>query len=973
MEKTTEELSQSDGWIIKSSKRHPDRVYYFNINSGVSTWDKPVPVSSKERIQTQKHTNVWNKQVTDIYDEIKSPNILSTEISSDEEDIENNKVNESDVNRKSQKRNLESEESSENEDETLTNCNSLTVIETSVITEKKICTAQNRENTSILPSKNKSPKLQTASANSKVNLSLTDSTSTPTANSKVNPSLTNSKAANSKASPPLKKNAMNANSKIPSVTKSPKTTCASNLKSSSSVTNTSITNSSTILSATKSAKNISATNKSSTNINTPGRKKVSFQLPKQATPIHSKSLNTSKKGCISTESKIVAAVERSKAKKERRKNSRNLKKSASLSSSETKVVRIQQNASPLTQERKTDTVSDTAIKIIDTASKDASEDAVKNQSENSDALVEMISVLPTPPSDSIVESDDECIMDYEDFSEEKTEDIPSFTETSFSQSNDEDIEMLDISRDSALSTIPSYEDSLLKNYFIVLDTNVLLRKLDYIYELKNTPVNGCGPPHFLIPWVVLQELDSLKKNKNGRQKEIASEGGQKGDFGKAVRLAISFLNSMLKSNNPRFHTQHPYEAEDFRKDFRRNNDDKILQCCLWLVGKGIPQEKIILYTFDKNLYNKAIACNIICCDGDLLKEKLIPDLIIKDYSYTDTVKSIKSSFASDHDKAVKYSNQKSQEVKFKQTYKEIEMKIHTLMLDVREMLRNILDPLFEKEMDEAYGDAWHFFPIQRHILKGILQGIVKYWRTVFALIFDKEDKSIFEFLLEKAKNPDGFTGKQEECLALLSNIEDFLFIIKRKYPQVTISLDLNQTKKAVEEEFLKLDDCEKSLLAIECELQESEVYCVLEVLNYNWNAINYLCGCCLDFCGISHDIVYAVEGEMPPQSVFKRVIPDLQRSLFIMKNLMKRIIDNFKTSRCDKHLFKEFYKALIGLLPSLDIEFENPILNNFTPVILERFCRLPEHRSRFEDGYKQLLYFHEKLGKAVYYVLNNMY
>ncbi|GIY73014.1 transcriptional protein SWT1 [Caerostris extrusa] len=388
--------------------------------------------------------------------------------------------------------------------------------------------------------------------------------------------------------------------------------------------------------------------------------------------------------------------------------------------------------------------------------------------------------------------------------------------------------MSKISRDSAISTIPSYEDSLLKSYFIVLDTNVLLRKLDYIHELKTLQLMVVDHLIFLIPW-------------NGRQKEIASEGGQKGDFGKAVRLAISFLNSMLKSNNPRFHTQHPYEAEDFRKDFRRNNDDKILQCCLWLVGKG------------------TIACNIICCDGDLLKEKLIPDLIIKDYSYTDNVKSMKSSFASNYDKAVKYNNQKSQEVKFKQTRKEIEMKIHTLMLDVREMLRNILDPLFEKEMDEAYGDAWHFFPIQRHILKGILQGIVKYWRTVFALIFDKEDKSIFEFLLEKAKNPDGFTGKQEECLALLSNIKDFLFIIKRKYPEVAISVDLNQTKKAVEQEFLKLDDCEKSLLAIECELQESEVYCVLEVLNYNWNAINYLCGCCLDFCGISHDIVYAVE------------------------------------------------------------------------------------------------------------------
>ena len=29
------------GWVVKQSKSYPDRVYYFNVNSGASTWEFP--------------------------------------------------------------------------------------------------------------------------------------------------------------------------------------------------------------------------------------------------------------------------------------------------------------------------------------------------------------------------------------------------------------------------------------------------------------------------------------------------------------------------------------------------------------------------------------------------------------------------------------------------------------------------------------------------------------------------------------------------------------------------------------------------------------------------------------------------------------------------------------------------------------------------------------------------------------------
>jgi len=29
------------GWVVKQSKSYPDRVYYFNVNTGSSSWEFP--------------------------------------------------------------------------------------------------------------------------------------------------------------------------------------------------------------------------------------------------------------------------------------------------------------------------------------------------------------------------------------------------------------------------------------------------------------------------------------------------------------------------------------------------------------------------------------------------------------------------------------------------------------------------------------------------------------------------------------------------------------------------------------------------------------------------------------------------------------------------------------------------------------------------------------------------------------------
>lgn len=74
--------------------------------------------------------------------------------------------------------------------------------------------------------------------------------------------------------------------------------------------------------------------------------------------------------------------------------------------------------------------------------------------------------------------------------------------------------------------------------YIVLDTNVLLSHLQFLVELKDYAIKGVGRPVLVVPWVVMQELDALKSNK---EKKV----------GERARRAIASLHSCFSNRHPR--------------------------------------------------------------------------------------------------------------------------------------------------------------------------------------------------------------------------------------------------------------------------------------------------------------------------------------------------------------------------------------------------------------------------------------
>ncbi|KAJ4943682.1 hypothetical protein JOQ06_006180 [Pogonophryne albipinna] len=145
---------------------------------------------------------------------------------------------------------------------------------------------------------------------------------------------------------------------------------------------------------------------------------------------------------------------------------------------------------------------------------------------------------------------------------------------------------------------------------LVLDTNILLSHLDYIKKIRMNGLGDLGFPIVLIPWVVLQELDSLKRGR-----------GLSGSVAHLATPAISYIYNCLKSRAPFLWGQSMQQASESNNGLNaENNDDRVLQCCLQYQSL-YPECAHILCTNDKNLCSKALLSGVkALCKIDLEAE-----------------------------------------------------------------------------------------------------------------------------------------------------------------------------------------------------------------------------------------------------------------------------------------------------------------------------------------------------------------
>ncbi|KAF9318739.1 hypothetical protein BG003_010667 [Podila horticola] len=137
---------------------------------------------------------------------------------------------------------------------------------------------------------------------------------------------------------------------------------------------------------------------------------------------------------------------------------------------------------------------------------------------------------------------------------------------------------------------------------VVLDTNVLLSHLNFLRSL----VSVCDTKYsdasrtkavFIVPWVVIQELDGLKVDR-GRRGEV--------DVADKARRAIKYIQDELERPENKRSLRGQKIGECLEK--RETNDDYILDCCQYFQSElGTDKKiKVTLFSNDRNLCVKAM-------------------------------------------------------------------------------------------------------------------------------------------------------------------------------------------------------------------------------------------------------------------------------------------------------------------------------------------------------------------------------
>mmetsp|Transcript_24492 Transcript_24492/g.68114 ORF Transcript_24492/g.68114 Transcript_24492/m.68114 type:complete len:789 (-) Transcript_24492:546-2912(-) len=177
---------------------------------------------------------------------------------------------------------------------------------------------------------------------------------------------------------------------------------------------------------------------------------------------------------------------------------------------------------------------------------------------------------------------------------------------------------------------------------VVVDTNVLLTDfacIDFIRRHTLVAGPGGGAATYvtvLVPWIVICELDGLKK---GNKDTDQGEEGWKSGIGALARKAINTLHAAVSSGS-RFLVGQPVKefreaAQQHKMDpgscHRATNDDRVLQCCLHRQSMleeenarlPAPQGEcptVLLLSNDTNLCNKAIVNGIKACSSFKLRK-----------------------------------------------------------------------------------------------------------------------------------------------------------------------------------------------------------------------------------------------------------------------------------------------------------------------------------------------------------------
>ncbi|EMP38797.1 Transcriptional protein SWT1 [Chelonia mydas] len=310
------------------------------------------------------------------------------------------------------------------------------------------------------------------------------------------------------------------------------------------------------------------------------------------------------------------------------------------------------------------------------------------------------------------------------------------------------------------------------NLLIVIDTNIMISHLQFIMTLKTRDIPGTGRLALIIPWVVLQELDNLKKGKvlqHVRHKAVPAV-----EF---IYTCLKNQDSKLWGQSMQLASQKIYGLSD------ENNDDRVLQCCLQYRSL-FPQAFVILCTDDKNLCSKALVSDVkALCKADL-------------------VSALQNLNVNSHQNCVGLQQSKTDTGSQKTKKEDLSLTTPLLSIvpDLEKSLGEALSSILETEMKIAFGNLWMevLYLKPPWTLASLLQCFKKHWMAVFGYIVPRSLLATIECLHEhlcKGKTVDHITAnillqESKKLLHAFSSRSDYDGVLPQAFAYVTKLLQM---------------------------------------------------------------------------------------------------------------------------------------------------------------------------------------
>ncbi|XP_073333410.1 transcriptional protein SWT1 [Pagrus major] len=320
-----------------------------------------------------------------------------------------------------------------------------------------------------------------------------------------------------------------------------------------------------------------------------------------------------------------------------------------------------------------------------------------------------------------------------------------------------------------------------QDLILVLDTNILLSHLDYVKKIRSHGLGVMGFPVVLIPWVVLQEMDSLKRGK-----------GLSGSVAHLAIPAISYIYNSLKSRAPHLWGQSMQQAANSSNGLSaENNDDRVLQCCLQYQSL-YPECALILCTNDKNLCSKALLSGVKALSKNdlevevgrsthgfrplqnikpLISPQVSSPMLSTNYTSVQPHSQERTGLSVGLTEKVITDNKRLNKLEDEEKTK---CDVSRCVSQLEDCLREVLSDVLEVEMKAAYEDLWLEIVYLKPpwTLQDVLQCLKKHWIAVFGHIAPRRKQQTVTNLIDFFNS--GNTGDRSAALAALQEAKELV-------------------------------------------------------------------------------------------------------------------------------------------------------------------------------------------------------